>query len=380
MKAIHFGAGNIGRGFIGFILHENNYDLIFVDINKDIINLLNQKKKYNIHLLKDPVTKINVDNVSALNSVEDLDQVILEIMQADLITTSLGQNNLTYIVKIIISGIEKRIDNNINTNLDIIACENGIKVSSYLKEIIYQNLTNKQIDYCNKFIGFVDSAVDRIVPNQENQNLLDVQVEAGYEWVLDKTQIKRNNQLENVIYTDNLLFFNQRKLLTVNLAHAQIGYMGHYYGYKYVNQAIEDPIIYKSVQTSLLNIRTALSLEFDFDDQEQQKYIALTIERFKNKLIFDEVTRVARNPELKLGINERFIKPLLQLENAGLNPSGLIVAVAYALKYDFKEDQQSQKIISLINDKGIDEAIKSITSIDNQELIDKIVNQYNLIK
>ena len=47
-KAVHFGAGNIGRGFIAPVLQENEYEVIFVDINNELIQQINNLNQYNV--------------------------------------------------------------------------------------------------------------------------------------------------------------------------------------------------------------------------------------------------------------------------------------------------------------------------------------------
>jgi len=49
--AVHFGAGNIGRGFIAPTLQANNYEVIFVDVNTDLIEQINSEGQYSIKSL-----------------------------------------------------------------------------------------------------------------------------------------------------------------------------------------------------------------------------------------------------------------------------------------------------------------------------------------
>ena len=44
--ALHFGAGNIGRGFITPILQENGYEVVLVDVDSDLVNKLNTDQEY----------------------------------------------------------------------------------------------------------------------------------------------------------------------------------------------------------------------------------------------------------------------------------------------------------------------------------------------
>ncbi len=49
--AVHFGAGNIGRGFIAPVLQDNDCEVIFVDVNTDIVNQINEQGQYTIKSL-----------------------------------------------------------------------------------------------------------------------------------------------------------------------------------------------------------------------------------------------------------------------------------------------------------------------------------------
>ena len=54
MKVVHFGAGNIGRGFIGKVLHDSGFQITFVDTNQSLIKQINQTNSYKISYVEYP--------------------------------------------------------------------------------------------------------------------------------------------------------------------------------------------------------------------------------------------------------------------------------------------------------------------------------------
>ena len=131
-KAVHFGAGNIGRGFIGLLLNHSDYFVNFVDVNDALIDALRERQSYTVELIDDNSEKVVVNNVSGINSKTELDKLHLALVEADLITTAVGPNILPIIAKSLVNSIEYRAEHNIKSYLNIIACENTIEGSTKL--------------------------------------------------------------------------------------------------------------------------------------------------------------------------------------------------------------------------------------------------------
>lgn len=97
MRAVHFGAGNIGRGFIGLLLSRSGYEVCFIDVNDSLVNLLHQKKgEYTVSLANESQDRFTVSGVSALDGKE-LEEVAKAIAHADLVTTAVGVNVLKHV-------------------------------------------------------------------------------------------------------------------------------------------------------------------------------------------------------------------------------------------------------------------------------------------
>jgi mannitol-1-phosphate 5-dehydrogenase len=382
MLAVHFGAGNIGRGFIGNLLYHSDYETCFVDVNSEIVNLLNEKKEYRVVLAEPTQEEMVIKNVSAINSSTNPDRVIEAIAKADLLTTAIGPNILPLIAKLIADGLRKRIEET-DKPLNIIACENMIGGSSLLKEKIYEKLTDEEKAQFDRQFGFPDSAVDRIVPNQTNEDKLMVKVEPFYEWVVEEPKIIGEKPLvKGITYVQELVPYIERKLFTVNTGHALAAYFGYYFGMNTINSAMENKQIIELVEGALNESGEFLVKKYGFDRNEHSKYIQKIIQRFSNSYIVDDVTRVGRSPIRKLGPNDRLVSPSRQyMEVVGGEPVYLMKGIAAALMYDFHGDEEAVQVQTTINNQGLEAAIQEYTQLERSSALFKgIIEQYNQLK
>ena len=379
-KAIQFGAGNIGRGFIGALLSKAGYHVVFADVNTEIINKINSDKKYTIHVMDTICSEEEISNISGVISTSD--EIYKEIVEAEIITTAVGPVVLPRIAPTIAKGIALRKEKGIKTYLNVIACENAIKASSQLEEEVKKYLNEEEIEYLKEFVGFPNCSVDRIVPPVKSENILDVVVENYYEWNVEKSAFKGEiPKIEGMNLVDNLMAYIERKLFTLNTGHAITAYFGYLKGYETIEESIKDEVIYGFVKNAMIESGKGLIAKYNFDEEAHYKYIDKIIDRFKNPYLKDDVARVGREPLRKLNENDRLIKPLITARGFNINTDNLLLGVGAALHYDNKEDSQSVQLQSLINEKGIKASLAEISKISGDtDVLDKIEKYYDELK
>jgi len=380
MKALHFGAGNIGRGFIGLLLSRSGYEVTFSDVNRTLVDELRKRGEYTVTLAEDEKRQFRVTGATAIDGA-DADAVASAVAEADLVTTAVGVNVLRHIASGIARGIEKRIAGS-GGPLTVIACENAIGGSTQLKEHVYGHLNEAAKTKADELVSFPDAAVDRIVPIQRHADPLAVTVEPFYEWVVDSSALPKGYKpIEGVHYVDNLIPYIERKLFTVNTGHCAAAYLGNLKGCETIQQAMADESIVAEVKATLDETGAVLVKRYGFDQAEHDAYIRKIIGRFRNPHLTDEVSRVGRSPIRKLSPNDRLVKPALQAYELGISPKQLARVIAAALFFDEPEDPESVALQQDIRALGAGEAVAKITSIPKDHAVFRsIMDQYESLE
>ncbi len=376
--AIQFGAGNIGRGFIGMLLAQAGYRVVFADVSEVIIDRLAKDQGYTVHVMDTEVEDVVIKNITGIMS--NGEEIIDEIAKADILTTAVGLRVLGFIAPTIAKGIQKRIAADSKTPMNIIACENAIRATSQLKEHVFGILNEEEKAYCEQYVGFADCSVDRIVPPVRSENPVDVVVEKYCEWNVEKASLKGEiPEIPGMNLADNLMAYIQRKLFTLNTGHCITAYTGMLSGHKTIDESIKDPKIYELVKAAMTQSGDGLIQRFGFDKEAHYKYIDKIINRFKNPYLQDDVARVGREPLRKLSADDRLISPLTTAMSYGLPVDKLILGIGAALRYNNPEDAQSVELQAKIKEKGVAAAFSEISGITDAALLEQVTKAYDQI-
>ena len=371
--AVHFGAGNIGRGFVACFLHNSGYDVIFADVADALIDKINSTPSYRVIEVGTEGTSENkITNYRAINSKTHEEDLIEAIRTADIVTCSVGPNILKFIAPVIAKGIDRRSDS--ETPLHVIACENAIGATDTLAEHIKdpRNTSPERLDTHHLRARYANSAIDRIVPAQDPNAGLDVTLEKFFEWVVDKTPFEDIGipPIEGINWVDNLAPFIERKLFTVNTGHATAAYHGYNRRKRTVYDALQDKDIMSEVRGALMETKNLIVSKHGIDEDAQAAYVEKIIKRIGNPHLEDAVERVGRAPMRKLSRKERFIGPAAELAEKGESIKYLLDAIEMAFRFqNVEEDDESKELAKIMADNNADDVVTKVCGIQASEKI-----------
>ena len=315
--AIHFGAGNIGRGFIAPVLQENNYEVVFVDVNKELIEQINLLQRYKVKSISlNASSDIFVKNISGL-LLDDEEFLNEKLAKADLITTSVGPKFVKDIFNLVSSTKTEKIQT-------FIAFENMYRAST----------SNSTESGLSKLV-LIDAVVDKIVPPQ-NITSLDVIVEEYGSIILDNNvNTKPLNESKIVSYSNYEHEF-YKKLWLLNGLHLKLAYFGLSRNIKYIHEILSNQEGLDFAERAIDSLSKAYSL-FSNSTEDLKDFKQTILNRFSMPEIQDEVTRIARNPQIKFSKDERFERPLRLLISADKDVETFKKIIDIIFESDFEQ-------------------------------------------
>ncbi len=375
--AVHFGGGNIGRGFVAEKLSLSGYEVVFVDVVDSIIEQLQKNKSFTVTEIGTDGEKVNtITNYRAINSKTNESDVVSEIENAEIVTCAVGPNILKFIAPVIAKGIVGRTA---EKPLTVIACENAINATDTLAGFIKdeKNMPKEQLQDLDKRARFANCAIDRIVPGQDPGAGLNIKIEKFFEWVVENTAFKDigHPTIEGVKWVDDLAPYIERKLFTVNTGHAAAAYYGHNRGKMTIDEALADEEIRKIVHEALAETSHLIVTKHGISKQEQKDYVEKIITRISNPYLKDIVERVGRAPLRKLSRKERFIGPAAELAEKGDSVDALLGAVEMAFRFqDVEGDDESKELAKIMKENSAKDVVSKVCGLESgHPLFDRVV-------
>ena len=374
-QAIVFGAGNIGRGFIGQTFSLSGYHVTFVDVFPAIVDALNAAGEYPVQVVSDQASETClVRPVSALLSGQT-DAVADAIAAADLMATAVGVKALTAIAPTLAAGFRQRWRQGNLQPLDILVCENKLDADEYLRGLVREHLAADEQPGLDRLIGFVEASIGRMVPQMPEQlrqkEPLLIQVEPYHELPVDAAGFR--GPIPDLISLKPFApfdFYIQRKLFIHNLGHAVTAYLGWLKQIETIAEAIQDQAIRSLVRQAMMESASALALAYPVSLDDLTAHVDDLLERFANRRLGDTVFRVGRDPLRKLGHEDRLAGALLFALKQKIEPMAIAVGLAAGLRFDAADDPSAQAMQDQLNQEGVDAFLIGHAGLAGSDVVD----------
>ncbi len=344
-KIVIFGAGKIGRSFIGQLFGRSGYKIIFVDVDPFIISELNSRTSYRVVIKGDREEEIVVDNVRAISALEK--QAVAEaVSTAGILAVSVGKNALEKVIPVIATGMIQRYSEYPDIPLDIILAENMRSAADFTREQLVRNLSpGFPVD---SYIGLIETSIGKMVPimplAEVEKDPLAVFAEPYNTLIVDAKGFRSPiPDVKGLAPKNNIKAWVDRKAFIHNLGHATAAYYGftRHPEAVYMFEILDDPDVLKFTRQVMLQSAEILMKTYpsEFTIADLEDHIDDLINRFRNKMLRDTVYRVGHDLRRKLGADDRFMGSIHMAIQLNMPYNLIIKAMSFGLRFKARDEE-----------------------------------------
>ena len=344
-KIVIFGAGKIGRSFIGQVFSRSGYEVVFIDINRQLIELLNQRQQYKV-VIKDGANDrtLIIHHVRGI-CLDDTDRVVAELTDAGIVSLSVGQQGLQAVISVLAKALISRRQKHGYAPLDIIIAENMRNADIFIREELRKLLLEDEAS--DQWVGLIETSIGKMVPIMTQKDIeddpLQVFAEPYNSLIVAKNGFK--NPLPEVSFLEpkeNIKAWVDRKLFIHNLGHATAAYLGFkaYPQAVYIWEVLEKPEIYRATRQTMLQAADILQTLYpdEFTPSQLEEHIDDLLHRFMNKSLGDTLFRVGCDLYRKLGPEDRLVAPVQAAIRTGKPYHLIMEAIIAGISFRAKDE------------------------------------------
>ncbi len=347
-KIVIFGAGKIGRSFIGQLFGRGGYKLVFIDVDPVITERLNSRGSYRIVIKGEKDEEIIISNLTAIKA-SDKQMVSETVSSAGILAVSVGKNALEKVIPVIAAGLELRQNRNPGCPLDIIIAENMRDAADFMGDQLKKYLPP---DYpVGKLVGLIETSIGKMVPIMTLAELekdpLVIYAEPYNTLILDGKGFKSPiPDIEGLAPKNNIKAWVDRKAFIHNLGHSTAAYFGYFRHPQaiYIYEVLDDREVYDFTRDTMLQSAEILRIVYpdDFTARDLEDHIDDLIFRFRNKALKDTIFRVGQDLARKLSTDDRFMGAIHLAMQYRMPYERILKAMSYGFCFRAKDEKGKQ--------------------------------------
>ncbi len=382
-----WGAGKIGRGFIGDLFYRAGYQITFIDADKKLTETLGAQGFYTVYNLRSEADqeKKLIDRFSILHFEERI-KVQAALNSTQLMAVVVFPPAFEDTAKRIAEHIEERRLRKDAPPLDIILCANIHHPEPGFRKLIDSFLSEEGEKYLRQNVGIAESLIIRMAVEPTDEMKKEdpfVVMTNGYKLLtVDKKALKNNPpDIEGIRLTERIASEEIRKMYTYNMVHAVYAYLGKLKNYTTVMESINDKAVQSAALGALEEVSRALQKEYNFTEQEMNRWNQEVLENMANPILRDTINRVGGDPKRKLQNKDRLIGPAMLCRKNGIMPYYLTIAIACGYMFTNPEDSSSVEIQDYLKTYDIKNAVRRYSDIHYEvDLIQQISEKFIKLK